>query len=308
MHDRILINPENRMLGTSGTNDFSLYGAPSDPGMTVRPSPSPDPAVPGSAAPAATPQDAATASIAAPPAQSSPLDTSGDVHAPPFAQPSALAAASPIGSPPDASGSEGGGAPVTYAPGGDRGDPGDFATIVGYDHAPNAEAGQADLSSSLDISALAAPVLSAQSPSASEQAALLESVSGTVSLVTDGLTPSMGEPVPEIAVAVSADDTLGAIDDGVEDLLGSDPAAGIATLVSLVSVSDVLDVQETGTGTVDAAQDLGAGLLDTLAADPFDTPAHDDAQDHNQAEHALDAVLLGTGDSLADDLPPDPLG
>ncbi|HVQ07011.1 MAG TPA: hypothetical protein VMS43_01115 [Allosphingosinicella sp.] len=78
--------------------------------------------------------------------------------------------------------------------------------------------------------------------------------------------------------------TLEAAQGDGQDLLGSDPAGGIAALVSLVSVTALFDLRDAGFDSADGGADPTLTMLDSLAADlagsplpilPIDPPAGD---------------------------------
>jgi hypothetical protein len=131
-----------------------------------------------------------------------------------------------------------------------------FATVGAVDVAADVQgllAPTSDVSTAVIASLSADPQLSDVSPG------------GLASLPAD----------PKLAdVATGAFATLGPVDsaadaaDDVQNLLGTDPAAGIATLVSLVSVTDVLPVTEAANDAGEKAEDPTADLLEALAAEP----------------------------------------
>ena len=80
----------------------------------------------------------------------------------------------------------------------------------------------------------------------------VESVAGAVTATL---------PVPLLLEAAD-----GATDD-VSDLLGADPAGGVATLVSLVTITDVIALPQDASGAGEVVQGGTSDLLDTLSAD-----------------------------------------
>lgn len=115
---------------------------------------------------------------------------------------------------------------------------------------------------------------------------------------------AIGETVEQLADGV--EDTLGGVTATVDavlddlpvlDLLGTDPDGGIATLVNLVTLTDVLDLQDAG-APADAGGLLSPveNLLDTLTAEPL-APA-DTLDDHDGGQD---------GSGLLDDLPDLPI-
>ncbi|HEX8239488.1 MAG TPA: hypothetical protein VF574_07100 [Allosphingosinicella sp.] len=305
MEDRILINPENRMLGNSGSNDFSLYGAPADPVLTIRPAdpetetdgsaPGDAPRSPSADAPdsLATPVGGATsATTLLPEGQSL-----GMAAAPTLAAPVAGEAAASDGSlgpapapaltvmalegtalaPPVLTATPSSNAPASE---------GAETTAV----LSGAPAATVPAFEGVEAVPLAASIVQDAQPELLAQAPLLGDV------LTDGPQTGLAGLTAEVAPA----DALAPALDGVEDLLGADPAGGIATLVSLVSVSDVFDVSEAGSDIVQVADPVD--LLDTLAADDSGAVAPADEDDSEPAE-----TLLGPATDPLDDIT-DPLG
>jgi hypothetical protein len=291
MDDRILINPDNRMLGNSGSNDFSLYGAPPNPAVTVGPAgpdeardapslPTPAAAVPGEA-----------------PFPSSDLAQSGFAGTPVPSIAPASAAAAPAAAPASAGSLPGplpevGGslapAPMTL---------GLEGSALAAPILPPSTPGLDGLSHGLQVQPAAVPPPAPEAVAASlEQPASLEQTPLLAETVTEGPQSALAALTAEIAPV----DLSAPVVEGVEDLLGTDPAGGIATLVSLVSVSDVFDVSEVGSDVVTVADPVD--LVDTLAADlpEIAPPADEDGPDPAD-------TLLGSVTSPADDLG-DPLG
>jgi hypothetical protein len=268
MDERILINPDNRFLASSGANDFSLYGAPAEPTLSFRP-----------AKPDGRPDD----SVAPPAAGAA---NAGDEPLPTDLQHSAVSAA-------EAAGPAWGSSAVAAraadasprgeaAPAADS--PGATSTLV-----PTA----------FDLTAPLAPPAAAAPPAAPAQA-------------PQPLQTAQAEPVEPLAAAVSGplaslliDEAVGAAADDVQDLLGADPVAGIATLVSLVSISDVVDLGDAGAAAVsDIVGTPADTMLDALAADPLGALAPDPEE---VSDDAPAAGLLG-GSPLPDDAGDLPLG
>jgi hypothetical protein len=132
----------------------------------------------------------------------------------------------------------------------------------------------------------AAPGEALQTPAGASVVAAADSV---IVAATEAATP-----VLQVAPAV------GAVADDVQDLLGSDPAGGIATLVSLVSVSDVLDLGQAGADV--PAADPALAMLDTLSADLLPPDAAGDAPIPLPEHHddPAPAPLPGVPDPLHD--------
>lgn len=103
-------------------------------------------------------------------------------------------------------------------------------------------------------------------------------------------TDPVSLPLPDVAVEqaltpgiVTA--TIGAADDRVDDaldLLGTDPAGGIATLVSLVTVTDLIDLRDADADVLGGDPQLT--MIDSLAADGiFVDPLFAEAGQHDAA-------------------------
>ena len=311
MDDRILIHPDNCMLSSSGSNDFSLYGAQPDPASS-RDSAA-DPAA------ADIPQEGQSAAARAPDAQdappapaAAPLETSpdalplGSFAAP---QPAALVAApapapfaegtSSTGSltpqaaaPPLAPARAQATAPVAPAQA-DAAPAGAVISVIAPAAAPEALAASPTAAVAEATPALAETLQAA--PAAVEAAA--ETVSSTVGaaqplLEAVPLAPAQAA-VADVVAMVAPAESVDPVEDGVQDLLGSDPAGGIATLVSLVSVSDVLDVREAGSEPAPAGGDPLVQFIDTLAADPAPDADPDD-------DDAADTLLAMPGAAVPD--------
>ena len=58
--------------------------------------------------------------------------------------------------------------------------------------------------------------------------------------------------------------TAGLVDDTLEGLAGSDPLAGVETLVSMVANSDSFDLAPVVAPLLETGSDTGLGLVDTL--------------------------------------------
>lgn len=98
-----------------------------------------------------------------------------------------------------------------------------------------------------------------------------------------------GLEAPVIQLAPAGGLPLDAVGAQVGELLGSDPSAGIATLVSLVEVTDLLDLRDAGAEAAGGTVDAASALLDSLSADliiveaPADHPFDDADGDGGQA-------------------------
>ena len=296
MDDRILLNPGNRLLGTS-TGDFGLYGGQSDPSIAVH-------AVHGSD----TGELARISDLSAPEAGTAAMLISSGAppHAQPIfvpqenggaasitlaslgllssAQPFHIAAVEDISPMPDWSAlAPGAGAPRPV-----------FDSAGNLDDSIGADAGAASALTSpvpgVADGALAATIGSIDEALANAgtlldgaQETVQGAVTTTLDLVDAKLTGALGA-VDDVASVlggtghvVSA--TVGTVDDTLSGLAGSNPLGGVATLVSLVSVTDLFDLHPVDAPVPDTTGDLGFGTLDALVGD---TPLPD--------------ALLGTGD------------
>lgn len=117
-----------------------------------------------------------------------------------------------------------------------------------------------------DAIASVEPLVSVVQASASSVTSEAETTQAVAEDATATVT-SIGENQPlSVVSAEVAEAGDEASDAGIQDLLGNDPVAGIATLVSLVSVTDMFDLNHAG----DADEPLdgaSTSMLDTLAAD-----------------------------------------
>lgn len=139
-------------------------------------------------------------------------------------------------------------------------------------------------------------------------AGAIDGVSTTLDAVGDAAVPVIGSvtegvgttleavgdaaaPVIE-AVVGGVGDTVDAVGDTLAGLGGSDPEGGVATLVSLVSVSDMFDFAPVDAATPEPAADSSFGVLDTLAGDLLDPLLGGDQGDaglfdHGDSHHPL---------------------
>jgi hypothetical protein len=293
MDERILINPDNRVLAGNGANDFSLYGAPADPALTFRPA-EPDGEAFESAAPSAggapnggsdpptndIQQSALTASDAAGPAWGSAAIAAARTPEPAAAQaqPAAETAAAPSALAPAAF------APITpVAP----------ASPAAAEAAPVAAAAPAPADLGPAPATFSAPVAPVQAPSPVQAPA--------EAIAAEPLAAAVSGPLASLSI----DEAVGRAEDNVQDLLGTDPAAGIATLVSLVSLSDVVDLGDAGAAAADVSVAPVDTMLDALAADASGeaAPELDDAADAADALPGTSLIGGGTPPADADDLP-----
>lgn len=280
MDERILFNPENRFLASSGSNDFSLYGAAADPVLWFLKAAPPSPpdhngasAAPATGEPAGVGQGEAAAS---PPAgASSHLPGSSDAGAAPpstppatqFAEaaPSAGAFATPL-----APFAEGFTAPAVI----------DRTEIAQQELQP----GAAPAATSEFVAAFApGPAGTAEAVAAGAPG---EALAGDIlpEAAQGAIGPAVTGPLSEALSGVSA-----ALEDGLTDLLGSDPAGGVATLVSLVTISEVLDVQTVA--GADPVLASGPSMIDMLTADILGETAPADADAEDPAEGLITVPL-----------------
>jgi hypothetical protein len=165
---------------------------------------------------------------------------------------------------------------------------------------PNAASSAPALAIELAGSAASFPI-TALSPDA-VVTSLVAAVSESAGLPLDALTGALAGPLADVEIGAA----IGEASDDVSDLLGADPAGGIATLVSLVSVTDVFDFgQMAGEDELAApATDQGLVLLEDLASE---MPA---ISDPDEVEEASGAVPFENEDPLhiATSNLPDPFG
>jgi hypothetical protein len=274
MLESILFNPDNRQLGNSA-GDLSLYGGQSEAAFSIPQAPDPPPEMDGGAivqsvSPSPGP---ANGTIGAPtgPADSGADDRPETAPATSFLTSPVTAMPQPL--PPDLSE---GISPVQSAwspaaPG--AGAPSSFLQQGG------AQSGDAPLGIT-QVASPAGSVAEAAEPAFHTVSDLLEA-------------PAIAAPLLS-TVGDVATVTVGAVTDTLEDLAGTDPLGGVATLVSLISVSDMFDLHPVDAPMPDAPADLGFGMLDMLAGDLLPDPLLGGAPDHDGAlglDHVLDHPL-----------------
>ncbi|HEY0012296.1 MAG TPA: hypothetical protein VGB79_05530 [Allosphingosinicella sp.] len=274
MDERILINPDNRFLAGSGANDFSLYGAPSDPSLAFRAA-EPD----GGGLDRDVPQGGGASRDGGDP-------PSHDI------QQSALPAS-------DASGPAWGSAAVAArAP-----DPAPAAQTPVADGSPGAASALAPAAFGLTAPLAPSPAAADAAPVAPVSTAMQDQALVQIAQVAQVAQAEQAEPLAAAVsgplASLSIDEAVGRATDDVQDLLGTDPTAGIATLVSLVSISDVVDLGDVGAETPDVVVAPIDTMLDALAADPAGAFAPE--SDEDGADESAGAGLLG-----AAPLPDDP--
>jgi hypothetical protein len=274
MDERILINPDNRFLAGSGANDFSLYGAPSDPALAFR---------------AAEPDGGGLDRDA--PSGDGAREAGGDPPSDDIQQ-SALPAS-------DASGAAWGSAAVAArAP-----DPAPAAQTAIADGAPAAASALAPAAFGLTAPLAPSPAAADAAPVAPVPAATQDQALVQIAQVSQATQAEQAEPLAAAVsgplASLSIDEAVGRATDDVQDLLGTDPTAGIATLVSLVSISDVVDLGDVGAEMPDVVVAPIDTMLDALAADPLGALAPE--PDEDGTDESAGAGLLG-----AAPLPDDP--
>ncbi|HTU13072.1 MAG TPA: hypothetical protein VMG08_19440 [Allosphingosinicella sp.] len=270
----ILFDPGSRSLVTTGPADLGLFGAPPQTDFNFRP--------------ASAPADAVAAEPGYAPAQ--PLPGEAPMLTPPHpvlppafvldqaGAPSQLLSLRPpeLDHGPSTAASD---SPSLPAP------------------TPADPAGMPEL-------ATAGTAVPAGATSADGPATVLEGLGmPTAEVPVDALPPTLSGVQATIG---AVEDQIDSIEGSIVDLLGSDPTGGIATLVSLVEVTDLLDLR--GTGASDAAEVGGSALrlLDDLSSDLiFAEPLLDqtevgDAQD--DADTPLLSPLVPPLDLPGDDL------
>ena len=264
MIEPILFDPQNRLLGASA-GDLSLYGGQSHSGFSVheaRDDRDPAPATPASgAAEGARVPDGGSPGLADAPASIDPAPEPMSGGATAASTPFLLAPDLPPLHPALLDSDQASETPVvsSWSPiATGAGAPAFFAAPAAPSSGGVAEDGLATIVSTevFHLPGAAGP--------------LAESATGTVSL------------------------TLGAVDDTLSDLAGTDPLGGVATLVSLVSVSDMFDLHPVDAPVADVPADLGLGMLDTLIGDDLLPDAllgaeghHDGAAIGDALDHAL---------------------
>jgi hypothetical protein len=334
MADPILLNPDNRLLGSS-TGDFSLFGSQGDPRFSVHGardeapvSQAPDAAAINAAPPApigeSAPASGAAPAIAAPSegeAQSSAISLAPQsfLIAPQTAdfspvQGSLGEVASPVHS---------GWSPVAFDPGSPNpasagagsSSPASNGAVDGAPGATSLDAVTGAATALLnDLVEPAGSATSALSPITTTAEGLVDTpietvqdalaaapqdvVIGTAASLLDDLAEPAGlvtgAPPPLTGVADGLIAATGAVDDTLDGLGGSDPLGGVATLVNLVSVSDVFDFRPVDPPMPDAAGDPGLGILDALVGEDAPEPLLGVGQeDSGPLGHPLDDNPLG---------------
>ena len=261
MDDRILYNPDNRFLASSGSNDFSLYGAPADPALwfarAAAPSEDDEAAPSAGSGPAPLEPGPGQTAASLPSALQGIAPPAGDGAAPVPA--SVLPAAAFAEAAPSA-------APVTpLAP-----------FVPGFAAPPSVERSEAAPpqapAAAPEARADAAPA-SGEGLTGTTQAAAATVPAASLAPEASSIGPAVSGPLSQLLPAGTS-----VPEDGVNDLLGSDPAGGIATLVSLVTISEVLDLQPAGGEGGNPVIAAGAPVIDTLATDALGETAPPDSE------------------------------
>jgi hypothetical protein len=299
------------MLGTSGSNDFSLYGAQPDPALTfstaspaqtsedlprIRVEPAPIPAdVPSAAASAADMPE-----VPAQPLPNSAEMLAGSSQAAPTA-PAAVAepggSITPILPAAALAGFEANALTAPVLPDRNSGDDASGpATVAAADPAP-------------------APALQAAVPAPDAGAPVSVPSAPTLDVPASQLADSLASPLvdalplgaavqalPELVAQIVPADPLAPVDEAVQDLLGADPDGGIATLVSLVSISDVLDIGAVVTEDAGAALDPAPDLIELLAMDSTGESAPPAAEVEDDSADSLLGMPLPPPDDIVDDV------
>jgi hypothetical protein len=299
--DEILFNPGNRLLGSS-PGDMSYYGGQASPGIALRPAaedsrlPEEAPNSPATVSAAAAPASVASAPVAEQ-AQAGPVEAMGApaAAAPAFHLASIADGASPFTSDTiyGAPAATGAGSLVPAGPFGHGMAEGPQSFLA---HSGDGAAQVSDLAQTAIAPAPLGELGTPLTDLGHGLAGVTEVMPGLVAPVLDGAgslvsttLDSVGHAVPELLdttgtlVATTLDSvdhavvsplldttgdlvtaTVGAVGETLDGLAGNDPAGGIATLVSLVSVTDLFDLHPVDAPVADEG-DLGLGLVDALA-------------------------------------------
>lgn len=314
MVDDILFRPDRDWLASSGAGDIALYGAPSDPTVNVRAadapaldvtdkggSPAPSPELSGTGAPrqVAEVDTGSTLPNIQPEAASSAL------------APTAFAPAQNAFSPTDPSIADGGASIPAPAPTSGLTSRGEMepakaapvmSDLAGPGLAALAPVGAptALVEEAIAPLGLGAPVIGTILPDA---ASLADPVLESATSLVDDVLPDVGAlaapALPLDAVAVQAD----SLAEDATDLLGADPEGGIATLVSLVSLSDIMDLRDAGE---EDGPDSASAMIDALAADLV-TADPLQAETERDDDDGLPVDALGDAPVVAADIAPPPL-
>jgi hypothetical protein len=270
MDEPILLSATQRVTDSSGARDFGLYGAQPDTQVAFRPA-----------------SNEGAASDLAP--------VSGGASAAPSAAPEGLIASAFRSSEAPVVTGEGASAassPTAFRPG----EPG-FEPLQpsssGSSTAPAApEALAPAVPPALASSPAEEPASIASSPVTSEPVATSAAAGGLDAL------PAAAQPVSTVVGGVG--ETAG---DLTQDLLGSDPAAGLATLVALVSTADIFDLKQAGIEPVTTTIDPAMTMLDQLVADPLAPVLPGDEAEDAAAAAADPLGAVTEGESAAPPLP-----
>ena len=313
MPEEILFTPGQRLPDTSGGRDFGLYGAPSEPDVEVRIAErgaTADDSGPGQ--PASSAAAAASPSETLPPeardsdspagdesaAQSPAVQQLGQAQLVETSYPDVPLAASALqlGAVPDsivalqpqALGSGAAAPAPAPAPAAAPvfSDPGAVASVAApLPAGPEALAAVPVEPAGNIVSALAV------NPIADATASTPLQVIAPIVVATADL--------PDALIG-SVTDTVGSVTDDVQDLTGTDPAAGIGTLVGLVTAADMFDLKQADIEPVTTTVDPAMGMLDTLAGEPSAFEAAP-TQDADNEESGTGSLLPNIPIDSADD-------
>lgn len=262
-HD-ILLQSASRLQSTSAANDLSLYGAQPAPGLAFGPADPSDGQFTTQAAAAHLPDSAVAATASPAPSAQIAADEADNISAPPSLSP--LASSMPTAASTHLT--------QEVLP---------LSTAL-MPLAPIDATGVSHLSPVEQLVSIPVEPLTANTaPNAPDGQIVGDETSLVATLAPANL--SVLDPVYELVEDVTeplisvVPATLSAVDDVAEDLLGSDPAAGIATLVSLVTI-EVFDLADSVTTPIEAVSQP-VELIDLLADDageleplPVDHGAH----------------------------------
>jgi len=256
MDEPILFNPDNRLLH-SATGDLGMYGGQSEARFSVHEAS--DNAA-GAVSPAGTANVAVALEGTDAAAEAAPLpETNTDVAVHADSGSGALAAHSFLIAP--------------TAPELAQIQPIGLGETIGTVHSGAVAAEQGAGAPTPDIhpaSEAAAGTLS-EAPVIGTAASLIDHLAdgpatGSVGGLADGALSPITDTVGDVLTT-----TVGLVDDTLEGLAGSDPLAGVETLVSMVSNSDTFDLAPVVAPLLETVSDTGLGVVDALVGE--DSPA-----------------------------------
>lgn len=263
MPDSILINPVNRWLASGGTTEFFNYGLTADPQFSIQPARA--------------------------------LGTPHETHSPAAESTEAIGATEASSLPPDT---------ILHEPAAAATEPPHSTLSISLASMPGPDA--AHETGSIAPSAASHFMAAPMSAPSHQAAAHAEPAPGAdPSTVTPAVLPDLlTHPAADaLHFAAGPGPALGAINqtagdavDSVHDLLGGDPAGGIATLISLVTITDILDLRDAGLDPQGGADP--AAMLDQLATDlivipdPLLAETHDAQQALGDAAHGAEVPAV----------------